>query len=331
MDDIQYRSSYSLIIDDNFNPLWILNLPYYDDDNLNSYELESFLIILGEVYFFLFILSIIISYFVSQYMTQAVSQIALKMKQTRLDKRNSKIKIKARSKEVKSLVESYNNMVEMLDKNVKELSKSNKEQLILNDAPKISEYYTKNDKSHFEKVKELLQTLKIPFSINSKLVRGLDYYSRTVFEFTSSSLGAQNAILGGGRYDTLIKDLGGKETPGIGFAAGMERFLIAMKVEEDNNSKIDVYVACILEEGLQKALHLSNELRKIGMRVTSDPLRRSLKAQMRDANKLESKYIIIIGKEELESEVFIVKNLNKGDQEVLTYSELIELFKKVII
>ena len=128
MDDIQYRSSYSLIIDDNFNPLWILNLPYYDDDNLNSYELESFLIILGEVYFFLFILSIIISYFVSQYMTQAVSQIALKMKQTRLDKRNSKIKIKARSKEVKSLVESYNNMVEMLDKNVKELSKSNKEQ-----------------------------------------------------------------------------------------------------------------------------------------------------------------------------------------------------------
>ena len=128
MDDIQYRSSYSLIIDDNFNPLWILNLPYFDDDNLNSYELESFLIILGEVYFFLFILSIIISYFVSQYMTQAVSQIALKMKQTRLDKRNSKIKIKARSKEVKSLVESYNNMVEMLDKNVKELSKSNKEQ-----------------------------------------------------------------------------------------------------------------------------------------------------------------------------------------------------------
>ena len=209
-------------------------------------------------------------------------------------------------------------------------SKSNKEQLILNDAPKISEYYTKNDKSHFEKVKELLQTLKIPFSINSKLVRGLDYYSRTVFEFTSSSLGAQNAILGGGRYDTLIKDLGGKETPGIGFAAGMERFLIAMK-EEDSNSKIDVYVACILEEGLQKALHLSNELRKIGMRVTSDPLRRSLKAQMRDANKLESKYIIIIGKEELESEVFIVKNLNKGDQEVLTYSELIELLKKVII
>ena len=127
-ENAQYRSSFSLILDDNFNPLWILNLPYYDDDNLNSYELDSFLIILGEVYFFLFILSIIISYFVSQYMTKAISEIALKMKQTRLDKRNSKIKIKARSKEVNSLVESYNNMVDMLDKNVQELSKSNKEQ-----------------------------------------------------------------------------------------------------------------------------------------------------------------------------------------------------------
>ena len=127
-DNVQYRSSYSLIIDDNFQALWILNLPYYDDDNLNSYELDSFLIILGEVYFFLLILSIIISYFVSQYMTKAISEIALKMKQTRLDKTNSKIKIIARSKEVNSLVESYNNMVEMLDKNVKELSQSNKEE-----------------------------------------------------------------------------------------------------------------------------------------------------------------------------------------------------------
>ena len=97
-DNIQYRSSYSLIIDDNFQALWILNLPYYDDDNLNSYELDSFLIILGEVYFFLLVLSIIISYFVSQYMTKAISEIALKMKQTRLDKTNSKIKIIARSK-----------------------------------------------------------------------------------------------------------------------------------------------------------------------------------------------------------------------------------------
>lgn len=175
-DEIQYRSSFSLILDDNFNPLWILNLPYYDDDNLNSYELESFLIILGEVYFFLFILSIIISYFVSQYMTKAISEIALKMKQTRLDKRNSKIKIDARSKEVRSLVESYNNMVDVLDKNVKELSKSNKEQAWREMAKQVAheiknpltpmklsvqsfERDFRNDKKHKDKVEDFSQTI----------------------------------------------------------------------------------------------------------------------------------------------------------------------------
>ena len=175
--DIQYRSSYSLIIDDNFNPLWILNLPYYDDDNLNSYELESFLIILGEVYFFLLILSIVISYFISQYMTKAISEIALKMKQTRLDKRNSKIKIKARSKEVNSLVDSYNNMVEMLDKNVKELSQSNKEQAWRQMAKQVAHEiknpltpmklsvqsfernFKENDKANEDKVQEFTQTI----------------------------------------------------------------------------------------------------------------------------------------------------------------------------
>jgi len=175
-DQVQYRSSFSLILDDNFNPLWILNLPYYDDDSLNSYELESFLIILGEVYFFLFILSIIISYFVSQYMTKAISEIALKMKQTRLDKRNSKIKINARSKEVKSLVESYNNMVDMLDKNVKELSKSNKEQAWREMAKQVAheiknpltpmklsvqsfERDFRNDKKNKDKVEDFSQTI----------------------------------------------------------------------------------------------------------------------------------------------------------------------------
>ena len=175
-DQVQYRSSFSLILDDNFNPLWILNLPYYDDDNLNSYELDSFLIILGEVYFFLFILSIIISYFVSQYMTKAISEIALKMKQTRLDKRNSKIKIKARSKEVNSLVESYNNMVDMLDKNVQELSKSNKEQAWREMAKQVAheiknpltpmklsvqsfERDFSNDKKNKEKVEDFTQTI----------------------------------------------------------------------------------------------------------------------------------------------------------------------------
>jgi len=177
LDDLQYRSSYSLILDDNFKPIWILNLPYYDDDNLNSYELQSFLIILGEVYFFLLILSIIISYFISEYMTKAISEIALKMKQTRLDKKNSKIIIKARSKEVNSLVDSYNNMVEMLDKNVKELSQSNKEQAWRQMAKQVAHEiknpltpmklsvqsfernFKVNDKKNKDKVQEFTQTI----------------------------------------------------------------------------------------------------------------------------------------------------------------------------
>jgi len=177
LDDLQYRSSYSLILDDNFKPLWILNLPYYDDDNLNSYELQSFLIKLGEVYFFLLILSIIISYFISEYMTKAISEIALKMKQTRLDKKNSKIIIKARSKEVNSLVDSYNNMVEMLDKNVKELSQSNKEQAWRQMAKQVAHEiknpltpmklsvqsfernFKVNDKKNKDKVQEFTQTI----------------------------------------------------------------------------------------------------------------------------------------------------------------------------
>ena len=206
-------------------------------------------------------------------------------------------------------------------------TKSKKEQLILNDAPKISEYYTYEDSYHFEKVKELMKVLDIPFKINPKLVRGLDYYSRTVFEFTSNKLGAQDALIGGGRYDSLLSDLGGKSTPSIGFAAGLERFLIAM---QDNEIKpyIDVYIACLFEGAISESLFLSNKLRNLNLSVISDPLRRSLKAQMREANKINANYIIIIGEEELSNELFVVKNLQERNQKNFTKSEIIKFFKE---
>jgi histidyl-tRNA synthetase len=206
-------------------------------------------------------------------------------------------------------------------------TKSKKEQLILNEAPKISEYYTDKDLYHFEKVKELMKTLKIPYIINSKLVRGLDYYSRTVFEFTSNNLGAQDAIIGGGRYDSLITDLGGKPTPSIGFAAGLERFLIAMKNSEIE-PQIDIYIACLFERAISESLFLSNRLRNLNLTVISDPLRRSLKAQMREANKLNANFVIIIGEEELSKNLFIVKNLKEKNQKTLTKSEIIKFFKE---
>ena len=125
---IQYRSSYSLVLDTFSNPIWILNLPYYDDDTLNTYELDSFIIIFGEVYFLILIIAIIFSYLISVYITKSLSEIGKKIKLTRIDKKNSKIQIKARSKEVNILVESYNKMVGMLNESVEKLSKSYKEQ-----------------------------------------------------------------------------------------------------------------------------------------------------------------------------------------------------------
>jgi len=206
-------------------------------------------------------------------------------------------------------------------------TKSEKERLILNDAPKISEYYTNKDLYHFEKVKELMQVLNIPFTINSSLVRGLDYYSRTVFEFTSNEVGAQNAIIGGGRYDSLLSDLGGKQTPGIGFAAGLERFLIAM---QDNEiiRQIDVYIACLFEGAISESLFLSNKLRNLNLSVVSDPLRRSLKAQMREANKINANFIILIGEEELSKGLFVIKNLKERSQKNFTKSEIMKFFKE---
>ena len=125
---IQYRSSYSFIYDNKTNPIWILNLPYYDDDNLNTYELDSFIFILGGVYFFLLVIAILFSYGISIYITRSLSEIGKKIQQTSLDKTNTKIQINARTKEVNILVESYNKMVEKLNDSVEKLSKSNKEQ-----------------------------------------------------------------------------------------------------------------------------------------------------------------------------------------------------------
>ena len=128
IDGIRYRSSFSFIYDNKNNPIWILNLPYYDDDNLNTYELDSFILVLGGVYFFLLVIAILFSYGISIYITRSLSEIGKKLQQTSLDKTNTKIEINARTKEVNILVDSYNKMVEKLNDSVEKLSKSNKEQ-----------------------------------------------------------------------------------------------------------------------------------------------------------------------------------------------------------
>ena len=199
------------------------------------------------------------------------------------------------------------------------------EQTLLEGAPMVSECYTAEDKAHLESLQNFLTAMEIPFTIDLRLVRGLDYYSRTIFEFTSPVLGAQDALLGGGRYDGLVETLGGKPTPGIGFAAGMERFLIAMD-DQSNVSKTDVYFICLGEAGLSTALSLTNELRQSRFNVMFDPLRRSLKAQLREANKSGARFALILGDTEMEKGTVVFKDLEKGEQKNIVQKKIKNLF-----
>ena len=205
-------------------------------------------------------------------------------------------------------------------------TKAEHEKKLLKGAPIVSDYFTDDDKIHFDSVQQFLNAMDIPFALNPKLVRGLDYYSRTVFEFSSSALGAQDALLGGGRYDQLVKTLGGKPTPAIGFAAGMERILIALesieKTESDPN--LDIYFICLEEDGLPVALSLCQQLRNAGKNVVMDSLRRSIKAQLREANKSGAGHVLILGNDEIVSNSIVIKDLKKGQQMTLQQSSLIE-------
>ena len=179
IDNVQYRSSYSFILDNSSNPIWILNLPYYDDDELNSYELNSFIAIFGKVYFLILIIAIIFSYLISVYITKSLSEIGKKIQQTRLDKTNTKIQIKARSKEVNILVESYNKMVEMLNDSVEKLSKSNKEQAWREMAKQVAHEI----KNPLTPMRLSIQSFQRNFDqSDSKFESKLDEFSKTLIQ-----------------------------------------------------------------------------------------------------------------------------------------------------
>ena len=207
-------------------------------------------------------------------------------------------------------------------------SKNKKEQTILKNGPKISDYYTKDDKEHFNEVKTYLKAMNIPFSIYSGLVRGLDYYTKTVFEITSNELGSQDALLGGGRYDSLVETLGGKPTPGIGFAAGIERILLLINEENFKEHKPvpDIYLICLEKKGIPVSLNIAKILRLKGLNIVSAPLRRSMKAQMRDANKLRARYVLILGESELKDNTILFKNLESGKQESIKQEKIVKYF-----
>ena len=215
-----------------------------------------------------------------------------------------------------------NNPLRILD------TKSPDEKEILKDAPNISNYWTIDDKNHFDEVCNLLKHIKIDYQLSPSLVRGLDYYTRTTFEITSNELGAQNAICGGGRYDGLVEKLGGKPTPGIGFAAGIERLLLASS--SDNKFRnIQIYIVGIGNDVRSTMIKLAEELRSNDIRTSFDYLRRSMKAQMREANKLGAQYAIIIGEDELKDKSVIIKDLSTSNQEKITLDSVQKYMKSL--
>ena len=211
------------------------------------------------------------------------------------------------------------------------LDTKNKDEIdIIKSAPIIEEFYTKEDRNHFAQVKDYLKSIDIPFILDPLLVRGLDYYTQTTFEIISNDIGAQDALLGGGRYDGLIESLGGKDTPAVGFAAGMERILLAIDgLEEKENMKKIIYMVCVEKDALGAAQQIAKELRKLDINVVLETLRRSIKAQMREANKCDADYAIIIGEEEHNQKTVQVKNLNDGNQKTINQTDLFNYFKSL--
>ncbi len=194
---------------------------------------------------------------------------------------------------------------------------------IIMNAPRIDNFLTNDDKSHFEEVKSLLSAMSIPFSIDPQMVRGLDYYTRTTYEITSNALGAQDALCGGGRYDKLVETLGGNSTPAVGFAAGIERLLLALESKTSNlNHKL--YIIGIVEDARSVCLILAQELRSQGLSISTDLLRRSLKSQLREVNRNSAKTAIIIGDDELVNNTVQVKNMGTGKQTIIKKNKLIE-------
>ncbi|MBC8322625.1 MAG: histidine--tRNA ligase [Candidatus Marinimicrobia bacterium] len=205
-------------------------------------------------------------------------------------------------------------------------TKNPEEHKLLAGAPSISDFWSEDDQKHFSHVQDLLSSLDIPFELDSRMVRGLDYYTRTTFEFISSNLGAQDAVCGGGRYDKLVETLGGKPTPAIGFAAGMERILMSMDSYGKSVKGNLVYVINLVESASGKALQIANEIRELGFAVTLDTLRRSLKAQLRDANKMGAGKVVIMGEEEINNQTLQIKDLTTGKQEEIAESDLVKHF-----
>jgi len=198
-------------------------------------------------------------------------------------------------------------------------------QQIADSAPKSTDYLCPPCDEHFNQLKRYLGLLEIPFAVNHRLVRGLDYYTRTVFEVQPKAEGAQSTLGGGGRYDDLIEELGGRPTPAIGFAAGIERIILNLKQQDvpiPTLPRPQVFIANIGDEARDEAIKLAAGLRKNGIGIIEAVGDKSLKAQLRQANNLGAKYTVIIGDQEVKTGTVILRDMTTSEQKTIPSSEL---------
>ncbi len=182
------------------------------------------------------------------------------------------------------------------------------------EAPTVLEHLCAGCDDHFGQVRTHLQAVDVEFSINPRMVRGLDYYTKTTFEMITNNLGAQNAVAAGGRYDGLIHNLGGPEAPGIGFAMGVERLVLLLSERELTNDSPDLFIAALGKEAQQFAFSLLTTLQRQGLRAEMDYTGKSLKSQMRRADKLGARYSLILGEDELANKIAPLRNMSGGEQ-----------------
>mgnify|MGYP004454770945 FL=1 len=198
------------------------------------------------------------------------------------------------------------------------------------DAPKITDCLCEECADHFAKLKELLTSAGISFTHDPRLVRGLDYYTKTAFEIKYPPLGAQSAVAGGGRYDGLIEEMGGNPTPAVGFATGLERLLLALESQNllpEKNRSVDAYVVALGEAAQAEGFKLLNSLRQQGLSAAMDFAGRSMKAQMKQANKLGAKYSVILGEDEIAECVVMLRSMEDSSQAKVPMNQVAEKIK----
>ena len=199
------------------------------------------------------------------------------------------------------------------------------------DAPQVVDYICDECQRHFDKVKEYLGMAGLTFILNPRMVRGLDYYTRTAFEVVSYSLGSQNAVTGGGRYDNLFQEIGGLDVPGIGFAIGMERLISLLPKEKEFIQSPHLFIAALGEETYKEAYRLANQLHLQRIRAELDYEGKSLKSQMRRADKLKARYVLILGEEELKRGRAVLRNMETKSQEEIPLQGLVDTLRKKIL